>query len=96
MQTIAIRTYPVDDNLSDKEYVGRAYLYRKMDGSFILRATSNSPHELADETIYSLEQAFDWLCDTPHQIEVMDAADREESPNIPLPAVIEAIRQAAH
>jgi hypothetical protein len=92
METIAIRTYPLDDLYTGIEYEARDYLYRKPDGAFILRETSNSPNDASGEDKpLCIEGAFAWLCEMPDQIEIMCTAARDTSLE-----ASEAIRRAAH
>jgi hypothetical protein len=92
METIAIRTYPLDDLYTGIEYEARDYLYRKPDGAFILRETSNSPNDASGEDKpLCIEGAFARLCEMPDQIEIMCTAARDTSLE-----ASEAIRRAAH
>lgn len=92
METIAIRTYPLDDIGTGIEYEARDYLYRKPDGAFIIRETSNSPTDQSTEDkLLCIEGAFAWLREIPSQIEIMCTAARDTSVEM-----LEAIRQAAH
>ena len=60
---IATRSYPLDG------FTAVDLLYRKPNGGFVLKETSDDPQDMSREVKFSLPQVYQWLSELPEQIE---------------------------
>ena len=60
---IATRSYPLDG------FMAADLLYRRSNGGFILKETSDDPQDKSREVKFSLPQVYQWLSEMPEQID---------------------------